>query len=264
MSGPQGPGQNPWQPPGQGHSDDSTQLGPAAGSPWQQPTPTQDATWHAPAYTPSEYQQPATPSYETGAQPTQYGQVPQYEQPQPTQYGQVPQYEQPQPTQYGQTSQFGGPPTQYGQPAQYGQAPQYGEAPPYGATGQFGQPGQYPQPYEQPKKRSGMIWGIVGGIAALIALVVVVLGFLVGPRFFVTTELDVNKANAGVQQILTDETNGYGAKNVKDVKCNGGNNPKVSKGGTFDCNVTIDGAQRKVTVTFQDNDGTYEVGRPTQ
>ena len=66
----------------------------------------------------------------------------------------------------------------------------------------------------------------------------------------------------GVQQILTDETNGYGAKNVKDVKCNNGQNPTVKKGSSFDCDVSIDGTKRQVTVTFQDNKGTYEVGRP--
>ena len=93
--------------------------------------------------------------------------------------------------------------------------------------------------------------------------VILVLGF-VAPAFFVTKQLDVTKAQAGVQQILTDETNGYGAKNVKDVKCNGGKNPEVKKGGSFDCNVSIDGAPRKVTVTFQDDKGTYEVGRPSQ
>ena len=65
-----------------------------------------------------------------------------------------------------------------------------------------------------------------------------------------------------VQQILTDESNGYGAKNVKDVKCNNGESPTVKKGDTFDCEVSIDGTKRKVTVTFQDDNGTYEVGRP--
>lgn len=102
---------------------------------------------------------------------------------------------------------------------------------------------------------------MVGGIAALFLVVIGILGFVV-PGFFITTELDVSKANSGVQQILTDETNGYGAKNVKDVKCNNGANPKVKKGGTFDCTVSIDGASKHVTVTFQDDKGTYEVGRP--
>ena len=64
------------------------------------------------------------------------------------------------------------------------------------------------------------------------------------PGFFVTTKLDVSKADAGVQQILTDSTNGYGAKNVKDVKCNNGQNPTVKKGASFDCDVSIDGTKR--------------------
>ena len=81
-------------------------------------------------------------------------------------------------------------------------------------------------------------------------------------KLFVTTKLDVDKAQQGVQQILTDEANGYGAKNVKDVKCNNGQNPTVKKGDTFTCEVSIDGTKRQVTVTFQDDKGTYEVGRP--
>ena len=82
------------------------------------------------------------------------------------------------------------------------------------------------------------------------------------PGFFVTTTLDVTKAQQGVTQILTDESNGYGAKNVKDVRCNNGENPTVKKGDTFNCEVSIDGTKRQVTVTFQDDKGTYELGRP--
>ncbi len=240
MSGPQGsdPGQQ-WQPPGQGgdRSSEPTQVG----SPWQQ-QPNQDATWQAPAYTPPAeyptYQQPAEQAY-------------------PQQYPQQPGY--------GQPGQFGAPP-QYAQPGQYGQPNQYGQPGQYGEPGQYGQPGQYPQqyqPYEQAgKKRSfALIGSVVGVIAFLLIAVVLVLGFW-QPGFFVTTQLDVTKAQTGVQQILTDETNGYGAKNVKDVKCNHGQNPVVKKGGTFDCDVNIDGAPKHVTVTFQDNKGTYEVGRP--
>ena len=91
---------------------------------------------------------------------------------------------------------------------------------------------------------------------------VLVLGFW-KPGFFVTTKLDVNAAQTGVSQILSDEANGYGAKNVKDVKCNNGASPTVKKGDTFDCEVSIDGTKRQVTVTFQDDSGTYEVGRPS-
>ena len=106
-----------------------------------------------------------------------------------------------------------------------------------------------------------VIGTVVGVLAAIIVAVVLVLGFW-KPGFFVTTKLDVAKAQQGVQQILTDESNGYGAKNVKDVKCNNGQSPTVKKGATFTCEVSIDGTKRQVTVTFQDDKGTYEVGRP--
>lgn len=252
MSGPQGSDQQ-WQPPGQGqgsdHSSDPTQVAPS----WHDQQ-TQEASWQAPAYTPPaeypQYQQPAEQAY-----PQQYPQQPGYAQ--PGQYGQPGQYAQP--GQYGQ-------PGQYPQPGQYGQPGQYPPPGQYGQYGQYGQPGQYPQqypPYEQPGKKRpvGLIAGVGGGIALLLVVVVLVLGFW-QPGLFVTTKLDVSKAQAGVQQVLSDETNGYGAKNVKDVKCNHGQNPTVKKGATFDCDVSIDGAPKHVTVTFQDNKGTYEVGRP--
>ncbi|EUA60732.1 hypothetical protein I542_0868 [Mycobacteroides abscessus 1948] len=36
----------------------------------------------------------------------------------------------------------------------------------------------------------------------------------------------------------------------------------MKKGATFTCDVSIDGTKRQVTVTFQNDKGTYEVGRP--
>ncbi|WP_407686591.1 DUF4333 domain-containing protein [Mycobacterium sp. HUMS_1102779] len=258
MSGPQGsePDQQ-WQPPG--HSGDQSSEPAQEGSPWQQ-QPNQDAGWQTPAYTPppgySPYQQQGEQAYPQ----QQYPQQPGYGQPEQQYGGQTPQYGQyGQPTQYGQYGQ----PGQYAQPGQYGQPGQYAQP---GQYGQYGQPGQYPQqfpPYEQPgKKRSTtLIVGVVGVIAFLLIAAVLVLGFW-EPGFFVTTKLDIKKAQTGVQQILSDETNGYGARNVKDVKCNNGADPTVKKGASFDCSVSIDGAQKHVTVTFQDNKGTYEVGRP--
>jgi hypothetical protein len=258
MSGPQGSDPNqPWQPPGQGEKQQATggdQPTAQAPSPWQQPTADQ-STWQAPAYTSAEY-----PQYQqqTGQFYPPYQQtVPGY--PQPDQYGQPTQYGQP--GQYGQPTQYGQPgpypqPGQYGQPTQYGQPGQY--------PGQYGQPqfpGQYGPPGERSKRSTAVIGTVIGVFAAIVVAVVLVLGFW-APGFFVTTKLDINKAQAGVQQILSDETNGYGAKNVKDVKCNNGQNPTVKKGATFDCDVSIDGTKRQVTVTFQDNKGTYEVGRP--
>ncbi|BBX69809.1 hypothetical protein MPSYJ_32700 [Mycolicibacterium psychrotolerans] len=118
-----------------------------------------------------------------------------------------------------------------------------------------------PQRYVYPSGTRARRRGIIGLLAAIIVAVVLVLGFW-KPGFFVTTKLDVNAAQTGVQQILTDETNGYGAKNVSNVKCNNGVSPTVKKGDTFDCEVSIDGTKRQVTVTFQDDKGTYEVGRP--
>ena len=185
--------------------------------------------------------------------------------PQGDQYGQPTAYS---PSSYQQPGQYGQPPPQYGQqPGQYGQQPgqygQYGQQPdPYGQ-----QPGQQFSPYgstateASSKKSTGLILGVVGGLAAVIIAIVGVLGFW-KPGFFVTTKLDVDAAQTGVAQILSDEANGYGAKNVKDVKCNDGSSPTVKKGDTFDCEVSIDGTKRQVTVTFQDDSGTYEVGRP--
>jgi hypothetical protein len=233
MSGPQGSEPNPWQASGA----DAPAGGDAAGS-WQ-PAGSEAPAWQPPAYTPQQY--------------PQYGQppVPGYP-PQP--YG-APEYN---PAAYGQ-------PAQYGQPGQYGVPPQYGQYPP--PPGQYPPPpGQYP-PYMPPgaeeagKKSTRLLGTILGSLAALTLLVVLVLGFW-KPGFFVNTKLDVNKAQQGVQQILTDESNGYGAKNVSDVKCNNGTNPTVKKGDTFTCEVSIDGTKRQVTVTFQDDKGTYEVGRP--
>lgn len=145
----------------------------------------------------------------------------------------------------------------------------------YGQQGQYGQQGAYPGQYGQPQgqpfpqfgagkpQRSTKTIAIIGGIvAAAVVLIVLLVTAFLAPGWAVTTTLDVNKAQDGVTKILTDETNGYGAKNVKDVKCNDGNNPEVKKGATFTCDVSIDGTKRQVTVTFQNDKGTYEVGRP--
>lgn len=75
-------------------------------------------------------------------------------------------------------------------------------------------------------------------------------------------ELDVLKAQDGVQQVLTDPINGYGREGVTDVRCNNGVNPTVRKGSSFTCAVTVDGAQRQVLVEFADDAGTYAVDRP--
>ncbi|ODQ85249.1 DUF4333 domain-containing protein [Mycolicibacterium holsaticum] len=267
MSGPQGsdptqpwPGQQPEQPTDQPSSDPS---GDQANQQWQQQPSggeQQPQAWQPPAYDPQQaqqypqYQQPAYQPPQQYPPTEQYGQPTEYN---PQAYPQPGQYGQPgQPGQYGQPGQPGQP-GQYGQP--YGQPPtQYGQQP-----GQFGQYPPYGQPGgEEGSKRSmAVIGGVIGLLAVIIVAVVLVLGFW-KPGFFVTTKLDIDAAQSGVQQILTDEANGYGAKNVKDVKCNDGQDPTVEKGASFNCEVSIDGTKRQVTVTFQDDRGTYEVGRP--
>lgn len=267
MSGPQGsdptqpwPGQQPEHGTDQPAGDQAANQGwqsPASGAGQQAPGSEQPAWQQPPAYTPQQY-----PGYQQPTQPPTYS---------PQQYTATDQYGQQQPTEYnpgyappGQYSQPGGYGQQYGQQTGYGQPGQYGQQP--GQPGQFGQypggPG-YPGPgTEEGSKRSMAVIGtVVGLLVAVVVAAVLVMGFW-KPGFFVTTKLDVTAAQNGVEQILTDETNGYGAKNVNDVKCNGGVSPEVKKGDTFDCEVSIDGTKRQVTVTFQDDDGTYEVGRP--
>jgi hypothetical protein len=73
--------------------------------------------------------------------------------------------------------------------------------------------------------------------------------------------LDVSKAEAGVQRILVDPVEGYGATSVTDVVCNDGADPEIKKGSTFTCEVVVDGRKRRVLVAFTDDRGTYEVDR---
>ena len=69
-------------------------------------------------------------------------------------------------------------------------------------------------------------------------------------------ELDVQHAQDGVRDVLTDPINGYGQDTVTDIRCNNGVNPTVRAGATFNCAVTVDGAQRQVLVLFPDDAGT--------
>lgn len=75
-------------------------------------------------------------------------------------------------------------------------------------------------------------------------------------------ELDVNQAELGVQQVLTDPINGYGHTSVTVLACNSGRNPTVRKGDSFSCDVSVDGTDRRVTAVFSDDAGTYLVDQP--
>ena len=101
----------------------------------------------------------------------------------------------------------------------------------------------------------------VGVIAISAAAIGIVFGL---SRFDVLKGkvLNVSKAEAGVQRILLDPVDGYGVTSVTDVVCNNGDDPEIKKGGTFTCEVVVDGRKRQVLVVFSDDNGTYEVDRP--
>ena len=61
-----------------------------------------------------------------------------------------------------------------------------------------------------------------------------------------------------MQKILTED---YQASDVSDVQCPSGQ--RVETGASFTCSVTVGGQQQQVTVTFIDDDGRYEVSRPS-
>jgi hypothetical protein len=247
MSGPQGQDPNQaWSPSGQPSGSE------------------EPSTWQPPAYPQSEQPAP-TEQYPSAEQPAPTEQYPSAGQYAPTeQYptgepypGTAPQPQTypgtaPQPEAYPGTQYPYGQPGGYEQPANPYTPPgaQFGE-PPTTADGE-GQKGS---------KRSAAILVAVGLLLAAVVAAVAVVGFW-KPGYFMTTKLDVAKAQQGVQNILTDQVNGYGVKDVKDVKCNKGENPTVKKGETFNCDATVDGQHKQVTVTFQDDSGTYEVGRP--
>jgi hypothetical protein len=94
----------------------------------------------------------------------------------------------------------------------------------------------------------------------MVVAVLLILGFG-APGFFLSRQLDVHQAQAGIEHILVDPA-GYGAKNVDGVVCNGGHNLTVKKGTTFTCEATIDSVRWQFPVRFTDDAGSYEVGRP--
>lgn len=145
------------------------------------------------------------------------------------------------------------------QPLPYGQASPYGyppagpyAAPPYGPVA--------PAAGRRSTRSTALLWGGLG-----LAAVVLGTGLLIGlsnSEFVSTKKLDVQDAQSEIQRVLTDDVTGYGNKNVADVKCNNGENVTIKQGSSFTCQVSVDGASRRVTATFLDNNGNFEVGRP--
>jgi hypothetical protein len=108
-----------------------------------------------------------------------------------------------------------------------------------------------------------MRWLLIAGgvLVGAIAAAVLVVGLLAFGAFG-RQMLNVSKAQEAVKQVITDPITGYGIDNVTDVKCNNGKNPIAKKGGSFTCEVTVDGKKRQVKAVFIDDNGTYEVDRP--
>ena len=145
-------------------------------------------------------------------------------------------------------------------PYQHGHHPQYVQQQPV-------YPGPHPptpaSPFNQPKRSKRWLLTIaLVLLGVLLGLVVMAVAALIVFASSDRKQLDVAKAEAGVRQVLTDPTQGYGLENITDVKCNGGDNPTVKKDETFSCEVNVNGDKRQVAVVFIDDNGTYEVDRP--
>jgi hypothetical protein len=104
-------------------------------------------------------------------------------------------------------------------------------------------------------------FAIGGAVAALVAVVFLVTA-LWAPGFLRGHTLDIAAADRDVAAILADRDTGYGLANVGGVTCNDGKNPAIKQGATFSCDVTVDGAHRKLTATFTDDAGTFTITRP--
>ncbi|WP_433613016.1 DUF4333 domain-containing protein [Prescottella agglutinans] len=203
---------------------------------------------------------PSAPTAQWPAAAQPWGQQAPGQQPQPAQQSWNPQAAgAPQP---GSAPQWGAPVA--GQPqwgAAQGGYPQAGGYPQqgyptqqYGAPqqNQWGAPAMSPVTASAGDNKKGLMWvGIAVAATIVVGGVVFALGSL-GSK-----TLDQNAAEKGVEQIVTES---YGARAVTNVSCPSGQ--KVDEGSSFECSLNVDGTPKKVTVTFTDNDGTYEVSRP--
>ena len=99
---------------------------------------------------------------------------------------------------------------------------------------------------------------IFGGIGAVVVIAAVILITAFAWPGWAPKSLDQNAVQDGVKQVLTKD---YQATDVSNVSCPSGQN--VEKGSSFTCSVTVGGQKQQVKVTILDDDGKYEVSRPT-
>lgn len=173
-------------------------------------------------------------------------------------YGQQPQYGQPEQSPYGG---YGQQPTQQQPYGGYGQQPTQQQ--PYSPYGQ--QPGAYPgAPGPGQKKTGAWVW-IVVAVVVLIVGAVAVLGFLAGPKFFVSNKVFDKAAlegDNGVKKVLV-ASYGVPAESIDKVVCPA--DQEVKQGNKFSCTVTLKGDSPKeqtVDITVRNDGGEYEVGTP--
>lgn len=106
---------------------------------------------------------------------------------------------------------------------------------------------------------SGRTWVIAASVAVVLAVAAVAMWQFL---FRDATVINVEQAEAGVREILSDPINGYGANSISALRCNEGKDPPAAKGDSFTCDVEIDGTVRQVYVEFQDDKGTFAVDGP--
>jgi hypothetical protein len=155
--------------------------------------------------------------------------------------------------------------SRYDSDPQHGWDPQYGWQPPSTPERRHGAQPRYEPSWGQGHAltsrratRSRQRLPLVAVAAAVLVVVaVLVLGFI-APGWFVTRVFDAAAVQTGVARVLTDD---YGTEGVADVRCPAG--IEVSAGATFTCDATIDGDPVTVPIRVTDDDGRYEVGRPT-
>lgn len=96
---------------------------------------------------------------------------------------------------------------------------------------------------------------IAGMVTVVVAFLVVLLGFFVGPRWFVSVVLDRDAAEQGVAKILREQDN---TQHISDVQCP--ETMPVEPGRVYTCTVRVEGHDKSVTLTITDNVPHYEVG----
>ncbi|WP_258348476.1 DUF4333 domain-containing protein [Saccharopolyspora gregorii] len=119
-----------------------------------------------------------------------------------------------------------------------------------------GPPGRGSAPPPAPRTRSKVPWVFGGAVLVTVAGSLAVVGF-VHPGVLVHDRFDPESVQQGVAQTLRDS---YHLGTVESVSCPA--EQQVVPGNRFDCQVTLGGGTKPVSVTVRDASGTYEVGYP--